>query len=265
MPLTNVEKQRNADVSRPLQVNSASDLLARSAIAQMAGMQFVNARDVDTNCGYNKDPQLDDYRAKYERRGIASTIVDAPAQTTWRKPPMITDGSEGKSKFMREWGELRDRLKVYQYLERVDRLSGIGSYGVLLIGTKDGRLGEPLERVGGPQDVIFLSTFSETYAQITSYVNETDNPRFGRPEMYDIDLSTDIAGLGRASIGKKPVHHSRIIHVAEGLLENEVFGEPRLQKIFNRLEDLDKVVGSSAEAWWQLVVKGYALSAKEGF
>jgi len=259
-PLTADEVRRN----QRLAVN-ASTIASRSILSHLAGYQFGGDRDIDTNLGYTKEPSLDQYLSFYNRRGLASTIVDAPAKTTWRRRPVVTDGSEGKSKFMKSWTELRDRLKVYSYLERADRLSGIGRYGVILIGTKDGQLSAPLEKVGSGKDVIYLSTFSEVYADIRSHDTNVNSPRFGRPETYSIDLKSNVVEGMKSGIGVRTVHHSRIIHVAEGLLENEVFGEPRLQKVYNYLQDLDKVVGSSAEAFWQTVVKGYALSPKEGY
>ena len=246
-----------------LKANTAVDTQARDVISRLAGMQFINERDIDTNLGYTKEPTLEQYQTYYDRRDLASVIVDAPAKTTWRESPTLADGSEGKSKFITGWEEIVRRLKVFSYLERVDRLSGIGHYGVLLIGTKDGQLSEPLEKVASAQDVIYLSTFSEVYATVNTYDTDVNSPRFGRPETYRIDMSSNVVKGFSAS--QQIVHWTRVIHVAEGLLENEVFGEPRLQKVFNRLEDLDKVVGSSAEAFWQTVVKGYVMSAKEGY
>jgi hypothetical protein len=66
------------------------------------------------------------------------------------------------------------------------------------------------------------------------------------------------------SLGSQVVHWSRVIHVAEDLLENEVYGTPRLQAVFNRLQDLDKVIGGGAEAFWRLIYKGLVLTAQEG-
>ena len=40
------------------------------------------------------------------------------------------------------------------------------------------------------------------------------------------------------------------LHVAEGMLENDVFGIPRLQPVLNRLDDLEKVVGGGSEIFW---------------
>ena len=243
---------------------NASDLLERSMLAYRAGLQYSWDRNIDVSLGYNVSPKIADFLAYYDRRGLASTIVDAPAETTWRKQPLVTDQTEGKSDFSKEWAKLCDRLDVYHYLERADRLSGIGRYGVILIGVKDGEsLSSELTSVSGPEGVIFLSVYGEQHVVIKSFVNDTSNERFGHPLEYEIDLMGNLAGP--KSLGKTRVHWSRVIHIAEGLLDNEVFGEPRLKKVFNRLQDLDKIVGSSAEGFWQSAVPGYAIGAKKEY
>lgn len=235
----------------------------RAFLSQLAGLQFGKDRNIDAVLGYTVNPTIDQYKAMYDRRGLASTIVDAPAKTTWRKSPEVTDGSEGKSDFMTQWEALRKRLSVYHYLERVDRLAGIGRYGVLLIGSKDGNLDAPLESVGSPEDIIFLSTFSESYAKIKDSVTDVNDSRFGHPLTYSMDLGGDLGSGVKKSLTDQVVHWTRVIHIAEGLLENEIYGEPRLQKIYNRLQDLDKIVGSSAEGYWQSAAKGFAIGPKK--
>ena len=54
----------------------------------------------------------------------------------------------------------------------------------------------------------------------------------------------------------RDVHWTRIIHIAEGLLEDDVYGRPRLRAIWNQLEKLDKVVGGGSEAAWQRMNPG---------
>src|SRR5690606_33041328 len=46
------------------------------------------------------------------------------------------------------------------------------------------------------------------------------------------------------------VHASRVVHIAENCLENNVFGSPRIERVYNLLDDLLKVVGGSAETYW---------------
>jgi len=240
----------------------ASILLGRSIVAGLAGQQFHGIRDVDTVCGYTINPGINDFYARYERRGIASTIVDEPANTSWRRPPVISDGTTD-SAFMKSWITLHKRLNVYHYMERADRLSGIGSYGVLLIGSKTGELADPLTAVSGQTDIIFISPFSEKHSQITHYETDTKNPRFGKPLMYRITVGGDV--ISTRSVKTQDVHYSRVIHIAEGLLDNDVLGEPRLKKVFNRLEDLDKIVGSAAEGFWQTASPGYSIGPKKDY
>jgi len=68
-----------------------NDLLARSDLAKRAGLQFGGDRDIDANLGYKTNPGIDDFKGYYDRKGLASVIVDAPAKTTWRKTPKVLD------------------------------------------------------------------------------------------------------------------------------------------------------------------------------
>jgi len=239
-----------------------NDLLARSNLARKAGLQFGSDRDIDANLGYKTDPTIDDFKGYYDRKGLASVIVDAPAKTTWRKTPKVLDSGGEEGSFAKAWAALARRLKIFHFLERADRLSGIGRYGIILIGTKDGLLDQEIGSV--PEDsIIFLQPYSEKYATIKEFETDTNNERFGQPKYYEVDTAGDLDFGG--STQKTKVHWSRVIHVAEGLLDNEVYGEPRLQKVFDYLFDVSKVVGASAESFWQNAIKGYALVAQEGY
>lgn len=245
-------QKEGASPSTPPVINQP--VTGRSKLARLVGLQFAGQRDIDEALGYNTAPTLEDYLLMYARRGLAATIIDAPAKTTWRRPPEI---ESPYPEFNRQWTKLATRLKAFCFLERADRLAGIGRYSVLLIGVKGVQLSRPLVKVSSPQDIIYLSAFGEGDVEVHKYVESTNNARFGLPESYKIDL-----GPGRARV---EVHWSHILHVAENLLWDEVYGEPRLQKVFNRLQDLDKIVGSSAEGYWQAASRGFAISPKAGF
>jgi hypothetical protein len=51
--------------------------------------------------------------------------------------------------------------------------------------------------------------------------------------------------------GTMNIHWSRVIHVLDGLTESPIYGVPRLKSVFNRLMDLEKVAGGSAEMYWR--------------
>src|SRR5690606_31122141 len=47
------------------------------------------------------------------------------------------------------------------------------------------------------------------------------------------------------------VHWTRVIHIAERALDDEAIGLPRLERIYNRVMDCEKLLGGSAEIYWQ--------------
>lgn len=253
-------------------VANQSVLLARSAMASALGKTFGGERDLYKVLGYKNELAFDDYFAKYDRGEMAGTIIEKPATETWRKPPIVKDGNaetgHKDTPFALAFTGLADRLKLWHYLTRVDILAGIGQYGALLIGVRQGPLDAPLRKgqLKRPEDVIYLSVFDEQSAEIVSVVGEYEvevaDPRFGLPKIYKLDMGQTPTGK---YLGQKRAHWSRVIHVAEGLLENDILGRPRLKGVYNRLEDLEKVVGGGAEAVWKLIYQGIIANAKEGY
>src|SRR3972149_1706788 len=103
-------------------------------------------------------------------------------------------------------------------------------------------------------NIIYLKPFSEGSAMISTYETDKASERYGLPTSYDV---LAISGQPRAK-----VHWSRVVHVAEDLLDDDVFGRPRLKRIYDRLDDLMKIVGGGAEATWQTMDRGMAFSTK---
>jgi hypothetical protein len=203
-----------------------------------------------------------DFNGLYQRHGLARRIVNAPADATWRAEPTVSDDgkdpeAEQDTAFEEAFGSVAQRLRLFHYLHRADRLSGIGHYGVILIGLKgQSELDQPAQPVSGPEDVIFLAPFSEANAEIDKWVDDPGSPRYGQPEFYKLNL---VNGAGNSA--SKRVHFSRIIHIAEDLGEDEVYGTPRLKSIYNRIMDLDKLTGGAAEMFWRGAFPGYNFAA----
>jgi hypothetical protein len=53
--------------------------------------------------------------------------------------------------------------------------------------------------------------------------------------------------------------------VAEDLLEDEVYGRPRLKRVYNRLNDLEKIIGGGSEATWKVMDRGLQADVRDGF
>jgi hypothetical protein len=237
--------------------------LSRMRFLQQAGFQYGTDRDVYTTAGYVQEgaETFDRYWGMYERDPVAGRIVDMPAKTTWKTPPEIIDGEpqeEGErnqTEFEAVWDALVDRLKIWRHLERVDRLGRIGRYAVLFIGVRgseDTELKDEMPPLQGPEDILYLSAFSERYAAIQTWEKDPGSKRFGLPVQYKIDLSS---GVQSFKTGSLLVHHSRVIHVAEDALLDDVFGRPALKRVLNALTDLLKVSASTGEAYWQLAAR----------
>lgn len=249
---------------------AARDLLSNSALpisrktVSEAGEQFDGKRMVDEILGYPQNPDVNTFRSYYDDRAIASVIVDRPANDSWRENPIIKDGSDGESDFVNEWEALVKKHKIYNQLERLDRLTGIGRFGALLMGFDDADSDSQDQPLDDPSQLLYIRPYSEENVDIDKIQGEMGEERFGYPLTYDFDLSDNEHDYTfNVELGNKNIHYSRVLHVAEGLLDNEIYGEPRLQKVLNRLCDLDKLIGAAPEAFWQQAAKGYHVKEQE--
>lgn len=232
-----------------------SALTNRAALSARLGMSYGGDRDLYIALGYKVLPSFkDDYLGRYKRQDVAKAVVNKPVEACWRMPPRITELDDEITAFEDAWNALVKEHRVYRQIIRADKLAGIGNYSVLLIGLDGGVLLS--EEVTNAKTLLFLQPYSQQAAVVDSYVIDTNNARFGLPETYKIDIK---AGADVSSTTQKIVHHSRIIHIAEDLLEDNVNGTPKLEAILNRLEDLERVVGGSAEGYWRGALPGFGM------
>jgi len=233
--------------------------LQRLDFLRTAGIQYGGDRDVYKVAGYKKHPTLDDYWGYYDRHPIAAKIIDMPAQTTWRHAPEVVEPDvEDDTEFMAAFNGLVDRLGLWSRFERVDRLARLGQYAVLLIGARGQQDWEaPLGAMSGPDDVAYLVHYSQRAVHIERWVEDPTDGRFGLPELYRIDLSRKGSAF---QPGTRNVHWTRVIHVAEDTLEDDIYGRPVLKRVLNTIFNDEKVDASAAEAFWQLADKILQLS-----
>jgi len=240
----------------------------RSRLDAFLGYSHGGNRDTYTVFGWPRDLTVDDLIAQYSRNPVASRIVRAYPQATWRDLPGISDAdgsspdpdSDDHSPFSQAVADFFESYNVLRYIERADRLAGMTRYGILLFGFGDtDDLSKPL--APGNHKLLYLQPYSEKSATITKWDTNRKSPRFGKPEIYNVVQGTDPNSAGTSSqILSFRVHHSRVIHFAEFLEENEVYGVPRLHSVYNTLLDLEKVVGGSAETFWLCANRGIHFS-----
>lgn len=225
------------------------------------GTMFQGRRNLYDVFGYTRNPTFLEAMTKYTRQDIAGRVIDAPAVALWTNPPQITSNLPEWDQI---WQDIIIQLALFEKIERLDKLSGIGKYSVLLIGYNDGQpLDKPVNAAvvkSAQKKILYLQPYSCQSAEIVKYVDNNQSEHYMKPEIYKIDPKNEIDLLGQpkkqgmgasaAGLSSFNVHYSRILHVCENPLENEVFGSPRIERVYNLLDDLLKVVGGTAETFW---------------
>lgn len=204
---------------------------------------FGGRRNVWLQLGYPQtgDIPFETYLTYYLRQDIAKRIVDAPAQATWRNPPTVQDDDGPEGPFAHAFARFARDLDLWARLAMADRRARIGRYGIIVMEAA-GSPDTPLR--AGP--IIGIKSYTEGQAQIESLINNPRDRNHGRPEFYQV-ISGD------ATVR---VHHSRVIHIAEDAVTDDIYGTPALQPVLNRLIDREKAIGGGAESVWRTFDRG---------
>lgn len=230
-----------------------SETIARMNLANKLGTTFAGERDLYRALGYKRDLSFSDYFNQYERQDIAKAVIDRPVSATWQGNVEIIESQKADTTPLETaWTNLNTQLGVKSKLALVDKLTGIGQYGVLLLGLNDSANMEDEVRSRRAK-LLYLRALGEDSIKVHAYETNVTSPRYGKPLYYDLTLQGDDT---KDAISKR-VHHSRVIHICEDPIYNEVLGTPRLKAVFNRLQDIEKLVGGSAEMFWRGARPGY--------
>ncbi len=240
-------------------MKTMSAMLSRAQLAVRAGLRFDNLRDYYSVFGWKTNLNYMDYLAKYVRQDIVSRIIDAPPGATWSNPP--TFKNEG---MQTAWNELDKEHHLWNKLQRVDRLSRIGACGLLVFGFNNSGLNVPLS--GGKQELLYVRPISIGSIKQIKIESDSTQSLFGKPVQYTIkrqdrQISNTLVGVTSTSATlDQVVHASKVVHVVENALEDEIFGIPVIERCFNVLDDLLKVVGGSSETFWTIGNRGMHLN-----
>lgn len=248
------------------QIQTLSDTVGRANLSNRLGMQqYGGNRDIYEALGYKKTLVFQDFYDRYIRQDVANAIINRPVQATWRGVMKIMESDNDKETAIeKEWKKLNKRLKLKNKFSRVDKLTGIGQYGALLLGLNDVTevedWKEPVQ--AGKRQLLFVKPLSQGSCKIESYENDPSDERFGQPKYYQVSITnaSDTSTTSDSSSSSEfslIIHHTRIIHIIDEQLESEVFGVPRLEALFNRLMDLEKIMGADAEMFWRGARPGY--------
>jgi uncharacterized protein len=219
------------------------------------GLSFNGRRDLYQAFGFPRWITPTQYNARYRRGGIAHRIVEVYPRATWGGGIDIIEDQDPKvsTPFESACVDLFERL--IPIILRADKLANICQYSVILIGAP-GELNTPLPRVRSIDDIPYFNSYGQNRARITKVNTNPLDPLFGSPEEYTITIGTAdyLSAMtsptwftGMTGQTEVVVHASRIIHVAEGCLEDNIYGQPRLEPVWNLLDSLDKVTHAGGE------------------
>lgn len=254
--------EQRGEVERPGIVRSGlrslgTSLMGRFDLANWSGFSFGLKRNMFSALGYPRVLTPEMYRWRYQRDGMVARIVESKPIATWRGGGTIIEDEDPDSQtpFEAAWTDLDKALSIWPMFEKADILSQLGRYAVIILGAP-GNLREPLRRLP-PGQLKYLKALSERDAKVTELDTDTASPRFGQPVYYNISRLTSPLENTASMVGV--IHWSRVIHIADGQLDDSLFGQPCLERGWNLFDDLSKVVGGGAEAFWKRVDAGMQL------
>lgn len=228
------------------------------------------SRSIENECGHPDTVDLKDYSKLFARGDVAKRVVTILPDETWALDPVVYETEEEAiTVFEQAWMDMLKPIPVFSFLHRADVLSGIGRFGILIIGIDDGKqLHEPIEGLNekgeaagtnpATRKLLYLRSLEEDMVKVSVLESDQTNPRFGLPKEYEVNfvdpkqfVDSTPTGADGKSPGPKKVHWHRVIHLADNRTNNEVYGSPRMEVVYNRLLDLKKVAGGSGEMFWK--------------
>lgn len=287
--INNLERKRSLDPQKSSFFRKflVNEMLSRTAFSH--SLDPNTDRNLDRECGWiEHEPCIQDYVSLYEREGVAQRVVNVYPEESWSVYPELYEkekqGPTGTA-FERAFREFEYEYDPWHYLYRVDMISGIGMFGILLIGLNDGkRLDQPVDGLdengltkskAKEQDkdlqVTYLQPYSQDLVTISELETSEASPRFGLPRYYNIktyDPTTSmgvVASDGTTVYKELRVHWTRVIHVADNRKASRIYGTPRMRPVINRMHDIRKILGSSAEMFWQGAFPGFSLETLPGW
>lgn len=252
-------------VTQMARLQVLESIVQRYNLASQMGIQYGGDRDIFQALGYVTNlSYATHYLPMYERHEIAQAVINRPVKATWNGSlELVESDDDQETALEKEWKDLNTRLGLKTRFSRADTLTCLGEYGVLLLGLDDVKRKEdfkgPVQT--GTRKLLYVRPLGQGSATINKYEDDTNSERYGQPLIYQIQLA-DLEGGAGITL---EVHYTRVIHIIVDPLESEVKGTPQLQVIYNRLMDLEKIVGGDAEMFWRGARPGYNASMKDGF
>ncbi len=247
-------------------VNAAQRSIRK--LSDAFGVQFRGRRDTNEVFGYRTEGQrdYDYYNGLYRFSGIAKRVVKGVASSCWRDGAVLRPDEDSEIVLLdAEMKKLRN-VGMLTGLEEADVLNRIGNYSVMYIGLP-GKPEEPVQRTPGLKfEDIYFAPYSQQSVTIAKYDVDPASSRYSQPEMYTLTPANVSSTSGATDVRQSiNAHWTRVVLLNEGKLGSSINGEPTLEDIANYLEDIIKVGGGSAEAFYRNVNQKFLMDIDKEF
>lgn len=197
-----------------------------------------------------------EFKWLYNFDGLSRRIVNTFPDACWEQWPHVRDG-EGTvtTPWEKEWNALCGdiQMDIPGQIRLLDRLTGIGHWGVMYFGLDDGK--EPYEPVESlTNKLMYVRAFDESMAKVITWDFDPHSPRYGQPLNYVLTFRT--AQGGQQSF---TCHWSRCLHVCENRVDSPINGTPRLEPILLRVLQIGMILSGSAHMYMRGGYPGYAI------
>ena len=231
-----------------LQFRSLIDSIVNSRLdfAAKAGLTFRGLRDLDRSLGRLEKITSSNYRHRALRGGIASLLITKLPKDAWAIDPEIRQVIDGELPIdLTPWdvevSKLFKKLDACYVLREADIYCRRGRYSIIAMTLPEsyGPASTAISRTVRADDIISLMPYDEVSSLVTRTIKDTSSPLLGWPEQYSLVLNDN---------SSVKIHHSRVIHLSDSPTP---WGRPSLEKSWDDLDDLNKVVGGASETAFQ--------------
>ena len=207
--------------------------------------------------GYPDSLNFDDFYRAYKRNAVARAAVRRVIDNCWQDLPEIYEGEKKKDQAKKEsdWDKQVNKFfkKLWKQIKGADRRNLVGNYSALLIQLKDGgkwheAVNRGTVRSLREKSLVRLIPVWEAQLDVSRWDEDSDSNTFGMPKMYqytEMPVGSDSGRPGRII----DVHPDRVFILAEGADDGSMDGESMLEAGFNKLLDIEKISGGSAEGF----------------
>ncbi|WP_330983623.1 MULTISPECIES: anti-CBASS protein Acb1 family protein [Enterobacterales] len=226
--------------------------------------------------GYPLHVGFGDFYRAYARNAIAAAAIKRMNDGCWEDYPEIYEGDKKEDATQQtSWDKQVNTLfkKYWKQIKGADKRNTVGHYSALLVQLKDGKewkdsVDRNQIRLLAEKAIVKLIPVWEAQLEPVEWEDDPQSEKFGDPKMYRFTQLPVGNPVGSSPGRDINVHPDRVFILAEGADDDNPYsGESMLEAGFNKLLDIEKISGGSAEGFLKNASRqlNYNFSAKTDF